>query len=261
MGYSNSLTKRQSHELFEKPDQSSDRIWDNVDYVISSATDQFFVMTNAVLTPNQIRKRCPEDYNEMPSLTCGPVFNILNAMKQRHASRPILEFRSKLLVSNNNTNRHHSYQSPSVNWGVEWKRVCKKGRIKKSRSHGKETGKCVRGDRSDHDPKYACEIRSWCPVEYDTLQSPDLPLIYGTQNFTVLIKSTISFPLFGDAQYRRNNMPNGFCTYEPEVESTWLCPIFRLGDIVKMARGMVSIISYNSINFFKSIIFQSLNHI
>ena len=108
MGNSNSLTKRQSHELFEKPDQSSDRIWDNVDYVISSATDQFFVMTNAVLTPNQIRKRCPEDYNEIPSLICGPEFNISNTVKQRYASRPILEFRSKLLVSSNNANRHHS---------------------------------------------------------------------------------------------------------------------------------------------------------
>ena len=199
MGYSNFLPKHQSNDEFEKPNHSSDRIWDNVDYVVSSATDQFFVMTNAVLTPNQIRKRCPEDHNEIPSLTCGTQFN----------------------------------------WILERKGVCKNGRIKNSRSHGKETGKCVRGDRSDHDPKYACEIRSWCPVEYDTLPSPNLPLIYGTENFTVLIKSTISFPSFGNAQYRRNNMPNGFCLFEPEVESTWLCPIFRLGDIVKMARGTV----------------------
>ena len=241
MGYSNFLPKYQSDEDMENTEQSSDRIWDNVDYVVSSATDQFFVMTNAVLTPNQIRKRCPEDHNEIPSLTCGTEFNNSNTVRQKYASRPTLEFRSKLLVLKNTKNSHHSYQSTSVNRGIERKKVCKNGRIKNSRSHGKETGKCVRGDRSKHDPKYACEIRSWCPVEYDTLPSPDLPLIYGTENFTVLIKNTISFPLFGYAQYRRNNMPNGFCIFEPEAESTWLCPIFRLGDIVKMARGMVLI--------------------
>ena len=98
-------------------------------------------------------------------------------LRQKYQSRPTLEFRSKLLISNNTKNSHHSYKSTSVSRGIERKRVCKNGRIKNSRSHGKETGKCVRGDRSDHDSKYACEIRSWCPVEYDTLPSPDLPLI------------------------------------------------------------------------------------
>ena len=81
MGYSNFLPKYQSDEGMENTEQSSDRIWDNVDYVVSSATDQFFVMTNAVLTPNQIRKRCPEDHNEIPSLTCGTEFNISNTLR------------------------------------------------------------------------------------------------------------------------------------------------------------------------------------
>ena len=76
------------------------------------------------------------------------------------------------------------------------------------------------------------------------MPNPDVPLISGTENFTVFIKNTITFPSFSSKSYRRNNMPNGYCVYEPDIESTWLCPIFRLGDIVKLARGIVNVNLY-----------------
>ena len=69
----------------------------------------------------------------------------------------------------------------------------------------------------------------------------DQPLIQGTENFTVLIKNAISFPWFDIVKYRRNNMPNGICMFDPEKESTWLCPIFRLGDIVELAGGILQL--------------------
>ena len=74
------------------------RIWDEVDYVVSpSGTDQFFVMTNAIMTPNQIRKGCPEDYNEVPSLNCGKKHPKRKKMKQKGASKPKIRHVSKLL--------------------------------------------------------------------------------------------------------------------------------------------------------------------
>ena len=72
----------------------------------------------------------------------------------------------------------------------------------------------------------------------DIVPVVDKSLIQGTENLTVLIKNTISFPFFGGSEYRRNNMPNGICMFRPEDDTTWLCPIFRLGDIVKLAGGI-----------------------
>ena len=84
---------------------------------------------------------------------------------------------------------------------------------------------------------YTCEITGWCPVELDILPMAEQPLIQGTDEFTVLIKNAISFPWFDIEKYRRNNMPNGICHYIPNNESTWLCPIFKLGDMVELAGG------------------------
>ena len=217
------------------------RIWDEVDYVVSpSGTDQFFVMTNVILTPNQIRKGCPEDYQELPTLICGKNYQKSKKLKPKMTSKPKIRHTSKLLNDTIKSFFLDSYVRNVIKSLKSYTKIgnrCKKDRIKSYKSHGIETGRCVRGDRINDDPNYACEIKTWCPVEQDTIPNPDTPLISGTENFTVLIKNTISFPVFGAEKYHRNNMPNGFCVFEPEIASTWLCPIFRLGDIVSLAGG------------------------
>ena len=239
MGYSKHFSKYQSANEFEKHDDVYGRIWDNADYIVSSGTDQFFVMTNAVLTPDQHRKTCPEDHHELPSLICGNLF-FKRTEKSIIASKSKVRHRSKMVRDRKIINWKYSFGNTSIETFIKTKNTCKRGRIKSYKSHGIETGNCVRGDRENLDHKFACEIKSWCPVEQDTLLNPDTPLISGTENFTVLIKNTITFPSFNSKRYRRNNMPNGYCVYDPDIESSWLCPIFRLGDIVKLARGIVN---------------------
>ena len=49
-----------------------DRIWDEADYVIPpSESNAFFIMTNAVITPNQTRGTCPEDHFEISNIKCN----------------------------------------------------------------------------------------------------------------------------------------------------------------------------------------------
>ena len=110
MGYSKFYTKYQSGNAFNENDENYGRIWDNVDYIVSSGTDQFFVMTNVVLTPNQLRKRCPEDYHELPSLICG---NERFKRKQKYitASKSKIRHGSKVVRDRNNTNWSNSFQN------------------------------------------------------------------------------------------------------------------------------------------------------
>ena len=169
-----------------------ERIWDEADYVIPpSEGNAFFVLTNAVITPNQTRGTCPEDHLEIKNITC----------------------------------KFHE------------QRECIEKRIFNYKSHGPETGNCVESDRVENDTVYACEIHAWCPIERDILPVADEPLLKNTDKFTVLIKNSISFPWFGADTYRRNNMPNGICKFNPNNISTQYCPIFQLGDIVKLAGG------------------------
>ena len=184
-----------------------ERIWDEADYVIPpSENNAFFVMTNVVITPNQTRSICPEDHFEIPDIICD----------QRPKTGMNESFSNHLKINQ-----------------------CEKGRIFNHKSHGRETGNCVKSDRDKRKDSdvYTCEITGWCPVELDILPMADQPLIQGTEKFTVLIKNAISFPWFDIEKYRRNNMPNGICMYKPHNESTHLCPIFRLGDIVELAGG------------------------
>lgn len=188
-----------------------ERIWDEADYVIPpSEISAFFVTTNVVITPNQTRRKCAEDYLEMPDIIC---------------TKP--RFHAPTIPRKSNHTHKHIY-------------TCEKGRIFNQKGHGRQTGECVKSDRGEvrHKSVYVCEISGWCPVELDLLPMKDRPLIQGTENFTVLIKNAISFPMFGAEKYRRNNMPNGICMFEPHKEDTWLCPIFRLGDIVQLAGGV-----------------------
>ncbi|KAI1300155.1 P2X purinoceptor 4 [Halotydeus destructor] len=111
---------------------------------------------------------------------------------------------------------------------------CEAGRRRRG-GNGPETGKCVgfSGVRT-------CEVRTWCPVENDTLPlADDFALLQDVQNFTVLIKNTVRFTRFDIT--RRNifeAMDGDFlrqCYYGPEIteDDHPLCPKFRIGDIIK----------------------------
>ncbi len=207
-----------------------ERVWDESDYVVPpSENNAFFVMTNVVLTPNQTRTFCPEDPTELPEVICGYV-------NETSGEVGIMEG------------------------------VCKKGHVGNLvKSHGETTGNCIPSDRVNN--TYVCEvspklqssdpisinvsmtfiglqISSWCPVEVDMLplDKTDGPLIPGAEQYTVFIKNSISFTRFGE-EYHRNNMPRGICIYDPDDESTKQCPIFRLGDIVRLAGGNFSLLS------------------
>ena len=114
---------------------------------------------------------------------------------------------------------------------------CVEKRIYNYKSHGPETGNCIKSDRGNGGV-YVCEIRAWCPIELDILPMPKEPLLRNTDQFTVLIKNSISFPWFGADIYRRNNMPNGICKFDPNDTSSYYCPIFQLGDVVRLAGGI-----------------------
>ncbi|XP_042640862.1 P2X purinoceptor 3 [Tyto alba] len=92
------------------------------------------------------------------------------------------------------------------------------------------TGRCVPYNGTLR----SCEIRGWCPPEVDTV---DVPVMLEAENFTLFIKNSIRFPLFG---FEKANLPPpgsggelGRCRFHPEREP--LCPILRLGDVVRLA--------------------------
>ncbi|NXS61485.1 P2RX3 protein, partial [Brachypteracias leptosomus] len=75
------------------------------------------------------------------------------------------------------------------------------------------TGRCVpyNGTLS------TCEIHGWCPAEIDTV---DVPVMLEAENFTLFIKNSIRFPLFG---FEKANLPPpgsgvalGRCRFHPE---------------------------------------------
>ncbi|XP_072302779.1 P2X purinoceptor 1 isoform X2 [Eucyclogobius newberryi] len=81
-----------------------------------------------------------------------------------------------------------------------------------------------------------CEVMTWCPVENDT-HIPDPPLLMSAENTTLFIKNSVTFPVFGVS---RSNLVEGIdveyinsCLYHPEKAP--LCPIFNMGDIVKLS--------------------------
>ncbi|XP_010895328.2 P2X purinoceptor 1 isoform X3 [Esox lucius] len=95
--------------------------------------------------------------------------------------------------------------------------------------HGKMTGRCLMDSKT-------CEVLAWCPVEDDS-NIPDPALLISAENYTLFIKNSVNFPLY---KVRRSNLVEGInmqyiksCLYDPEKDP--LCPIFRLGDLVKMS--------------------------
>ncbi|ODM99155.1 P2X purinoceptor 4, partial [Orchesella cincta] len=106
---------------------------------------------------------------------------------------------------------------------------CQKGYWSPS-THGVYSGKCVHQNGS-------CEINGWCPIERGVLPRKGLkPLLEDVQDFTIMLKNTVEFPDCGNQQGR--NLPHNItasylkdCMYHKETDP--LCPIFRIGDIIK----------------------------
>ncbi|XP_045896137.1 P2X purinoceptor 1-like [Micropterus dolomieu] len=105
---------------------------------------------------------------------------------------------------------------------------CEEGSLKRT-GHGQMTGVCVNATKT-------CEVLTWCPVENDR-NIPDPPLLMSAENYTLFIKNSVTFPLFG---VTRSNLVENIdkeyiktCLYHPTDSP--LCPIFKLGDIVKLA--------------------------
>ncbi|XP_039562568.1 P2X purinoceptor 3 isoform X2 [Passer montanus] len=97
-------------------------------------------------------------------------------------------------------------------------------------SNGLLTGRCVPYNATLR----TCEIQGWCPPEVDTV---DVPVMLEAENFTLLIKNSIRFPLFG---FEKTNLPPpgsgaelGRCRFHPQLQP--LCPILRLGDVARLA--------------------------
>ncbi|KAM9392367.1 P2X purinoceptor 7 isoform 2-T2 [Pholidichthys leucotaenia] len=106
---------------------------------------------------------------------------------------------------------------------------CEKGAWDQQK-HGIQTGSCVKFDIL----KKTCEVSAWCPIEKRT--SPPRPAVLAAaENFTVLIKNNIRFPAFNFI--RRNILPQMNDAYLRSCHrgNDSLCPIFRLGDIVREA--------------------------
>ncbi|XP_016529802.1 P2X purinoceptor 1 isoform X10 [Poecilia formosa] len=105
---------------------------------------------------------------------------------------------------------------------------CVGGSFKRT-GHGQTTGVCVNKTQT-------CEVLAWCPVE-DDRTIPNPPLLMSAENYTLFIKNSVTFPLFG---VTRSNLVEGIdgnyigdCLFDPKEKP--LCPIFKLGDIVKLS--------------------------
>lgn len=97
--------------------------------------------------------------------------------------------------------------------------------------NGMITGKCLNDNGTSNDT-WRCEIQGWCPAEDDTISGKPM---HEVENFTIFIKNSIRFPLFGVA---RGNFPSSLnrsyiqsCNYDPVRHP--FCPIFKVGDILK----------------------------
>uniref|UniRef100_A0A8C2L900 P2X purinoceptor n=1 Tax=Cyprinus carpio TaxID=7962 RepID=A0A8C2L900_CYPCA len=94
---------------------------------------------------------------------------------------------------------------------------------------GQMTGRCISNTST-------CEIYSWCPVE-DDRQIPDPAILLTSENYTLFIKNSITFPHFNVVRSNLVESVNqsyiNTCLYHPKTDP--LCPIFRLRDIVELS--------------------------
>ncbi|XP_038559510.1 P2X purinoceptor 4b isoform X2 [Micropterus salmoides] len=100
------------------------------------------------------------------------------------------------------------------------------------RGNGIQTGLCENYTTTVR----TCEVLSWCPLEIDT-KLPKRALLAAAENFTVLIKNSITYPKFNF--HGRNILPHINSSYLKRCEFSRTtdphCPIFRLKHIVSEA--------------------------
>ncbi|XP_071790157.1 P2X purinoceptor 4-like [Asterias amurensis] len=111
--------------------------------------------------------------------------------------------------------------------------------------NGMRTGRCVPAPWPYKGVNKTCEIRAWCPTEYDKLPRSRTPVLREAANFTVMIKNSISFPEFNFSKNIRETTQKSYlrsCRYD--ADSDPLCPIFRLGTMVEMANDTFENMAY-----------------
>ncbi|KAM6965377.1 P2X purinoceptor 4a-like [Aplochiton taeniatus] len=100
------------------------------------------------------------------------------------------------------------------------------------RGDGIQTGLCV----NYSDTIKTCEVLSWCPLEKDSTL-PEYAMLAEAEEFTVLIKNSVTFPKFN--LNRRNILPEMNSTYLKHCEFNRTtdphCPIFRFKHMISEA--------------------------
>ncbi|XP_046904113.1 P2X purinoceptor 4b [Hypomesus transpacificus] len=101
------------------------------------------------------------------------------------------------------------------------------------RGNGIQTGLCV----NYSDTIKTCEVQSWCPLELD-VNIPEQALLGAAENFTVLIKNSVTYPKFNF--HGRNIMSDIVntsylkrCEFNRQTDPH--CPIFHLKTMVSEA--------------------------
>ncbi|CAF0799572.1 unnamed protein product [Adineta ricciae] len=104
---------------------------------------------------------------------------------------------------------------------------CKQGKPTNN-TFGFQTGKCVPSfeDRT----KRVCEINAWCPEELSNSTDDQLD-VSDLQNFTVFIKTIVSFGEFNIKLRTVNDDTKFSCRFNPDNAAR--CPIFRIGYILE----------------------------
>ncbi|KAM9606914.1 P2X purinoceptor 3 isoform 5-T5 [Morphnus guianensis] len=186
------------------------RVLDTADYVTPhQGTSVFVVVTKQILTENQAQGVCPEVRTGLGGGGQGGTSGCVPPCTPpprltTHSPQSEAEYRCT-------ADRDCQGKSPTTGSGVL-------------------TGRCVPYNGTLR----TCEIQGWCPPEVDTV---DVPVMLEAENFTLFIKNSIRFPLFG---FEKANLPPpgsggelGRCRFHPEQQP--LCPILRLGDVVRLA--------------------------
>ncbi|XP_078535815.1 P2X purinoceptor 1 isoform X2 [Lissotriton helveticus] len=119
---------------------------------------------------------------------------------------------------------------------------CFKGQSSRQ-GQGVMTGRCIPYNNNNNTK--TCEVYAWCPVENDTYV-PKPALLLNAENFTLLIKNSISFPEFNVT--RRNlveSVTNQYlqtCLYHTKTDP--LCPVFNLGYVVSESGQNFAALAY-----------------
>ncbi|XP_033614557.1 P2X purinoceptor 6 isoform X1 [Fukomys damarensis] len=183
------------------------RLWDVADFVKPPQGENvFFLVTNFLVTPAQVQGRCPETVGlTQREATTGPLVTSVSCLPQ-HPSVPLANC-----------------------WADE---DCPEGETG-THSHGIKTGQCVVFNGTHR----TCEIQSWCPVENGAVSAR--PLLIQAENFTLLIKNTVTFSKFNFS--KANFLDTWDTAYFKQCHydslSSPYCPVFRIGDLVAAAGG------------------------